>query len=111
MYMFNLKHLYRIFHGVSSVKPSQISDTFDVAKLWAAEAFRTLVDRVDDKEERRIFNIVIQDNAYKYFKLDRRTNIFPSKMGRPFYSHIRLNSVDFESTEVEKLRSLKSALN
>lgn len=59
MYMFNLKHMFRILHGVSCIKPSEINMKFDVAKVWASEAYRTLVDKVDDKEERRIFNGVI----------------------------------------------------
>ena len=59
IYMFNLRHLYRIIHGVSCIKPEEMRNKFAVAKLWCSEAYRTLVDRVDDKVERKIFSHVI----------------------------------------------------
>jgi len=106
-------------HGMSSVNPDKMQNEFEVAKLWCSEAYRTLVDRVDDRDERKMFNMIIRELAQKNFTFAGQTQRLPSKLGRPFYSHLcssdgrkssARGALPAYASEVAKLQHLKPLL-
>ena len=119
MYTFNIRHLYRLMHGMSSVRADKMQNEFEVAKLWSSEAYRTLVDRVDDRDERKMFNMIIQQLAQRTFTFAGETQRLPSKLGRPFYSHLcpadgrngaARGALPDYASEVGKIKHLKPLL-
>jgi dynein heavy chain len=112
MFLFNIRHLFRLIHGMSCVRADTMRNRFEVAKLWCSEAYRTTVDRVDDKAERKMFGHVIQSTAIKHFQLgdSSSTQRLPTKPGRPYYSHLYQEDKSFVVAEVERLKYLKPVL-
>jgi len=73
---------------MTCANPKDMHTEFEVAKLWCSEAYRTLVDRVDDREERRMFQSIIHDLAEKNFKFGSRNERLPQKLGRPYFGRL-----------------------
>lgn len=108
LYTFNLRHLFRILHSLALFSPGVQLGEFDLCKLWASEAYRTLGDRLGDREDRRIINNEIRAIATQHFTLIEGKHKLPAKAGRPYYCHFVGPSVDELSfQEVEKLKYLK----
>lgn len=82
-----------------------------MCKLWVSEAYRTLVDRIKDKDDRRIFNMEIQNLARQHFTLIGSQTL-PSKLGRPYFSHMcepQIAEVHYH--EIEKIKHLKPLID
>ena len=88
MYTCSIRHLFRLVQAVSLVDPNEMYSHFEMAKLWSSEAYRTLVDRVEEKDERKMFNMIIQQLAEKNFSLSGPNEKLPSKPGRPIYTNL-----------------------
>ena len=70
-----------------------------------------MVDRVDDRDERRMFNSIIQELAEKTYVFAGKNERLQSKLGRPYYSSLCVDQKgEFSYREVEKLKQLKPML-
>jgi len=105
LYTFNLRHLYRILHSMACFDAERKMSEFDICKLWVAEAYRTLLDRIREKEDRKIFCMEIDTLAKQHFTLIGGKQKLPR---RPFFSHLCGSNIDDLSyQEVDKVRHLK----
>ena len=57
LYTFNIRHMFRILHSIScfEAENNKMKEQ-NLSQLWVAESFRTLVDRVKDEEDVKIFD-------------------------------------------------------
>jgi hypothetical protein len=77
----------------------------ELSKLWIAESYRTLVDRVKDKEDAKIFGHEFNNLAQHFF----RDLPEGKKLGAPLYSHFSKNQStgDLMFKEVDKIENLR----
>jgi hypothetical protein len=54
MYSFNVRLLFRILHSFACYNPTKQFKEEEFQKLWVAEAYRTIVDRFKEKDDRVI---------------------------------------------------------
>ena len=105
-----MRQLFRILHSLACYNPPGSISDFDLCKFWAAEAYRTLGDRLEDKEERKTTDTELRAIATKHFALLEQQKM-PTRAGRPFFCHFCGPSLDELSfQEVEKLENLKPTL-
>ena len=105
-----MRQLFRILHSLACYNPPGSISDFDLCKFWAAEAYRTLGDRLEDKEERKTTDTELRAIAIKHFALLEQQKM-PTRAGRPFFCHFCGPSLDELSfQEVEKLENLKPTL-
>ena len=107
---FNVRQLFRILHSLACYNPPGSISDFDLGKFWAAEAYRTLGDRLEDKEDRKSINVELRAIATQHFALLEQQKM-PTRAGRPLFCHFSGPSADELSfQEVEKLEALKPTL-
>jgi len=112
MYVFNIRHMYRILHGMACLSPrSSPKDVYDVARLWNAEAYRTLVDRVEARDEKRMFAAIIRQEVERALQLSPAAGRLPTKSGRPYYTHLWKGEPGRASyVELDKVKRLRPFL-
>jgi len=110
--VFHVAALYRILHAVACFDHYGTSlSEFEIAKLLSAEAYRSLLDKFKDKADRKLINAAIQSACREEFSLSPKDEQFPSKLGKPLYSHLcgpELNELSYR--EVEKTRQVRNTI-
>lgn len=111
---FNVRQLFRIIHSFVLFTPEKNykQTELDVYKLLISESFRTLIDRVQEKDDRYIFNIEINALAQKFFTLEKEEQeTLQKQVGKPYFSYLNTSPVvadgEYRYQEVDNVRMLK----
>jgi dynein heavy chain len=60
-YLFNLRDLARVIHGVQMLNKNQVTDPKKIIRLWAHEVCRVFADRlVDDKDQEWLYDKIFK---------------------------------------------------
>ena len=112
LYFFNIRHIFKIIHGIAEVEPSYMSCDYHFGKLWMNEAWRTLCDRICDHKDAKMINKKLRHIAKKYFKPGQQK--YSKVGGHPFFTWFNKGSegLYFEAVHFsETTNYLKRYLN
>ncbi|UYV79942.1 DNAH3 [Cordylochernes scorpioides] len=67
-YVFSLRDMARVLHGVLLVPPTHLSDPGKLLRLWVHEVYRVFSDRLVEDADRHTFLEVVSSQAHHHFK-------------------------------------------
>ena len=67
LYVFNVRHLYRIVHSLACLESEVQMKESEIALLLLSDTYRTLIDRVGEKDDRRILSMEVQAMVSAHF--------------------------------------------
>lgn len=62
-YIFNLRDLSRIYHGLSLIKPDRFDDPPSLVRVWRNECHRVFYDRLTNNKDRNIVKVITTNNC------------------------------------------------
>eukprot|EP00736_Rhodelphis_marinus_P008343 Rmarinus@m.28773 len=71
-YMFNIRHLARVFQGMTQVTPSRVDREDQIIRLWAHETMRVFGDGLVDAYDREKYQAILESLLEQYFEVPWR---------------------------------------
>ena len=65
-YIFNLRDLSRIYHGLSLIRPDRFDDPGSLVRVWRNECHRVFYDRLTNNKDRTIVKVRNSLNKIQY---------------------------------------------
>lgn len=87
-YIFNLRDLSRIYHGLFLTTPERFSDPGSFVRVWRNECMRVFYDRLTNDKDRDLVTEHMAELLRQYFSSHVEVNHFPAyKSMRDNYRH------------------------
>ena len=83
-YIFNLRDLSRIYHGLFLTTPERFSDPTNFVRVWRNECMRVFYDRLTNDKDRDLVSEHMKELLQQYFKSHAEVKLKkPPKFGNP----------------------------
>eukprot|EP00945_MAST-04E_sp_MAST-4E-sp1_P004103 g4103.t1 len=69
-YTYNLRDLSKVFQGVSTANGDLMNDASEMIRLWGHECMRVFRDRLINKEDRQLFDEMLERGCKDHFRKD-----------------------------------------
>jgi len=103
-YTFNLRDLAKVFQGIVQVPKANIDSKVKLMKLFSHESMRVFSDRLVDDDDRKLFDILLEDMIVKKFETEK-SSVFDAEDGSLIFSNTAQGEYK-EVTDIIKTKTL-----